>query len=164
MGDGDLDDFLHYIGSMWGALGGITAVFPLADVLLNVIPLPVDGYGNSTAPIATALTSMVAVFALLYTFVQRRRVESLTPARAGIFFVVGMLSLLTYLLLAHFEYRLRDNLFPGLDSTDDYLLLVVGVVPFYVAFFACLTRSFAVLALIEFNRRQKPRPGHARQE
>lgn len=152
MANNDLQSFIRYITSLWGAFGGITAVFPLADVLFKVIPLPVDAYENSTAPIAIPVTSLVALFTLVYTFVQRDKSRSATARRSGMFFVLGMASLVAFFLLEHFEYPLRIKLFPGLDSTDDYVLLLVGVVPFYVAFFACVTRAFAILALMEFKR------------
>ena len=48
----DLKTFLAYIGSVWGLLAGITSIFPLANVLFKIIPLPVDAYDKSTAPIA----------------------------------------------------------------------------------------------------------------
>ena len=140
------------MSSLWGALGGITAVFPLADVLFKVIALPVDTYDKSTAPVAIPVTSLVALFALFYTFVQRDKSRSATARRSGVFFMLGMISLVAFFLLKHFEYSLRVTLFPSLDSTDDYVLLLVGVVPFYAAFFACVTRAFAILALMEFKR------------
>ena len=35
-----------------GLLAGITSIFPLADVLFKIIPLPVDAYDKSTARIS----------------------------------------------------------------------------------------------------------------
>ncbi|MCF8106758.1 MAG: hypothetical protein K9K64_14845 [Desulfohalobiaceae bacterium] len=148
----DLREFLQYIGSMWGILGGATVLFPLADVLFQVIPLPVDPYQKSVAPVAIPLTSLTALFILLSTFVQRYQTGLLTARRSGKYFAVGMVSLILFFLLDHFEYPLRAGFFPGLDSTDDYTLLLVGVVPFYIIFFAAVTRAFAILALIEFQR------------
>jgi hypothetical protein len=51
------------------------------------------------------------------------------------------------------------RLLPSLDSGDDHVLSLVGVVPFYVAFFACVTRAFALFGLMEFRREsgQSPR-------
>jgi len=155
MANNDLQDFIKYIGSLWGVLGGIIVIFPLADVLFNVIPLPEDGYGKSTAPVAIPLTSVVALFILLYTFAQRTQSRYLTLRRSGIFFVFGMISLISFFLLEHFEYPLRVRIFPSLDSSDDYILYLVFVVPFYVGFFACVTRAFAILALLEFKRGSK---------
>ncbi len=153
MADSDVRGFVRYLSSLWGALGGITAVFPLADVLFKVIPLPVDAYGKATAPIAIPVATLVALFALLYTFVQRNKRRSATARRSGAFFILGMLSLVAFFLLEHFEYPLRLRLFPDLDSGDDYIVYLVGVVPFYIGFFACVTRAFAILALVEFKRR-----------
>ncbi len=58
----DFKGFIKYLSSLWGALGSITVVFPLVDVLFKVIPLPVDSYGKSTAPIVIPITSLVALF------------------------------------------------------------------------------------------------------
>ena len=148
----DLRAFITYLTSLWGMLAGITAVFPLADVFLKVIPLPVDPYDHATAPIAIPITTLVALFILLYSFVQRNQIDATMSRRASILFVVGLLSLVVFFLMEHFEYALRSRLLPDLDSTDDYVLLMVGVVPFYVLFFACVSRAFAILALIEFKR------------
>lgn len=155
MADHDLRDFIRYISSLWGALGGIAAVFPLADVLFKVIPLPIDSYEKSTAPLAIPIASLVALFTLFYTFVQRDT-QSATARRSVMFLMLGMISLGVFLLLGHFEESLRAKLFPSLDSTDDYVLLLVGVVPFYIAFFACVTRAFAIMALMEFTRGRRP--------
>jgi hypothetical protein len=152
MANGDIRDFIKYVSSLWGMLGGLAAVFPLADVLFKVIPLPVDFYEKSTASVAVPVTSLVALFTLFYTFVQRDQSRSTTTRKAVLYFFIGMVSLVAFFLLEHFAYSLRVALFPSLDSTDDYVLLLVGVVPFYVVFFACVTRAFAILALMEFRR------------
>ena len=152
MANNDLQGFIKYMTSLWGVLGGITAVFPLADVIFQVIPLPIDPYEKSTAPIAIPLTTLVSVFILFYVFVQRDKVTSGTAPQAGKFFILGLISLMVFFLLDHFEYPLRSALFPGLDSADDYILLLVGIVPFYILFFASVTCAFAILALIEFKR------------
>jgi len=149
----DFRSFVKYMTSLWGALGGIAVVFPMADVLFKVIPLPVDGYEKSTASVAIPVTSLVAAFTMLYTFVQRDRPRSGTARKASAYFALGLLSLVVFFLLEHFEYPLRSRLFPELDSTDDYVLMLVGIVPFYILFFACVTHAFAILALIEFKRR-----------
>lgn len=149
----DLKAFITYITSLWGVLTGVTAVFPLADVFLKVIPLPIDGYEKSTAPIAIPMTTLVALFILFYSFVQRDKINSTMSRKAGMFFIVGLTALLVFFFLNHFEYPLRVRIFPDLDSTDDYVLMLGFIVPFYVAFFAFVTRAFAILALIEFQRR-----------
>jgi len=159
MANKDFPSFVKYMTSLWGALGGIVVVFPLADVLFNVIPLPVDAYEKSTATVAIPLTSLVSAFTLLYTFVQRDHPRSVTARRAGVYFTLGLASLLLFLLLEHFEYALRNAWFPSLDSTDDYVLMLAGIVPFYLAFFACVTRAFAILALIEFKHHDQPASG-----
>ena len=156
MADNELRSFIKYMSSLWAVLAGITAVFPLADVLFKTIPLPVDAYDESTAPVAIPVTTVVALFTLLFTFVQRHKSESISVSRSGMFFVLGLISLLVFFLLEHFEEPLRVAFFPNLDSADDYILLLVAVVPFYVFFFACMTRAFTILALMEFKRKSSP--------
>ena len=154
MADTEFKQFIKYMSSLWAILAGMTAIFPLADVLFKVIPLPVDAYGKSTAAVAIPLTTVAALFAILYTFVQRDKYKLATTNKSGIFFLLGMFSLATFFLLEHFEEPLRINLFPSLDSSDDYVLLLIAVVPFYAAFFAFVTRAFMILALIEFKRKR----------
>ncbi len=149
----DLKDFITYITSVWGLLAGLTAVFPTADVILKVIPLPVDAYEKSTAPIAIPITTLVALYIVFYSFVRRDRVTPKVSWQASLFFILGLVSLIVFFLLDHFEYPLRVRLFPSLDSSDDYVLMLVGIVPFYVMFFGFVTRAFTILALIEFQHR-----------
>jgi hypothetical protein len=148
----NLQAFIKYMSSLWGTLGGITAIFPLANLLYEIIPLPVDSYDKSTAPIAIPITSLVSVFTLFYSFVQRNKFHPTKAKQARTYFILGLVSLALFFLLNHFLYPLRVRLFPGLDSTDDYIFMLVCIVPFYVAFFSCATRAFAILALIEFKR------------
>ena len=154
MSSKDFLGFIRYICTLWGVLGSITAVFPLADILLKRIPLPVDSYGNSTASVAIPIALLAALFTLFYTFVQRDKSRSTNARRSGYYFCIGLICLIMFFLLGHFEQPIRMKLFSSdfLDSTDDYVLLLVGVVPFYVAFFASITRAFAILALMEFQR------------
>ena len=149
----DFQAFIRYISTLWGVLGSITVVFPLADIILKRIPLPV-ACGNSTSSVGIPITLLASLFVLLYTFVQRHRHTATSARRSGIFFFLGLIFLVIFLLFSHFEQPLRERLFDPdvIDSSDDYVLLLVGVVPFYVAFFACITRAFAILALIEFLR------------
>ncbi len=148
----NLKDFINYITSVWGLLAGLTAVFPTADVILKVIPLPVDAYEKSTASIAIPITTLVALYIVFYSFVRRDRITPKLSRQASLFFILGLIWLIVFFLLDHFEYPLRTRLFPGLDSGDDYVLMLVGIVPFYVMFFGFVTRGFTILALIEYQR------------
>ena len=149
----DLKGFITYVTSAWGLLASLSAMFPTADVILKVIPLPVDAYEKSTAPIAVPITTLVALYIVFYSFVRRDEVTPKLSWQASLFFMLGLISLIVFFLLDHFEYPLRSRLFPSLDSGDDYVLMLVGIVPFYVMFFAFVTRGFTILALIEFRRR-----------
>ena len=150
----DLEKFLAYISSIWGLLAGITSIFPLANVLFKIIPLPVDAYHKSTEPIAIPLTTLVAVFIIFYSFVQRDQVISNPTRMAKLFFSLGCVSLVIFILLDLFWYPLRERFCPELcDSTTDFAMWLVMLIPFYIGFFACVTRAFTILALVEFKRR-----------
>ncbi|GAB6190707.1 hypothetical protein [Desulfocastanea catecholica] len=153
MSNNDLRSFIKYMSSLWALLAGITVVFPLSDVLLEVISLPADAYQKSTAPIAIPVTTLVTLFTLFYTFVQRDKSQYVTVRQSNVFFMLGLSSLVIFFLLEHFEEPLRENFLPFLDTSDDYVLLLVAVVPFYVCFFACITRAFTILALMEYKRK-----------
>jgi hypothetical protein len=153
MAESEFREFIRYMRSLWAILAGVTAVFPLSDILFKVIPLPVDAYEKSTAGLAIPVTTVVTLFMLFFTFVQRDRFSSAATARSGLFFLLGLFCLVIFFLLGHFEESLRMRLLPGLDSTDDYIILLVAVVPFYVGFFAFVTRAFTILALMEFKRK-----------
>ena len=154
MRNNEFNRFIQYMSSLWAILAGLTAVFPLADVLLKVIPLLVDAYDKSTAPVVIPITMVVTLFTLFSTFVQRDRFQSVSTSRYGMLFVLGMFSLAAFFVFKHFEEPLRMKMLPGLDSTDDYILLLVVVVPFYVGFFALVTRAFTILALLEYRRKE----------
>ena len=150
----DLEKFLAYISSIWGLLAGITSIFPLANVLFKIIPLPVDAYNKSTEPIAIPLTTLVAVFIIFYSFVQRDQVISNPTRMAKLFFSLGCVSLVIFILLDLFWYPLRERFCPELcDSETDFEMWLVMLIPFYIGFFACVTRAFTILALVEFKRR-----------
>jgi hypothetical protein len=136
-----------------GLAGWSQCRVPTADVIFKVIPLPVDAYEKSTAAVAIPITTLVALYIVFYSFVRRDRVTLRVSWQASLFFILGLISLIVFFLLDHFEYPLRVRLFPSLDSGDDYVLMLVGIVPFYVMFFGFVTRGFALLALIEFQRR-----------
>ena len=149
----DLKTFLVYISSVWGLLAGITSIFPLANVLFKIIPLPVDAYDRSTAPIAIPLTTLVAVFIIFYSFVQRDQVVSNPTRMAKLFFSLGCVSLAIYIFLDEFWYPLRQRFCPVIcDSETDFKMWLVMLIPFYIGFFACITRAFTILALVEFKR------------
>ena len=126
----DFRGFITYITSVWGLLTGLTAVFPTTDVILKVIPLPVDAYEKSAAPITIPITTPVALYIVFYSFVRCDRVALKLSRQASLFFILGLISLIVFFLLDHFEYPLRTRLFPSLNSGDDYILMLVGMVPF----------------------------------
>ena len=65
----------------------------MADVLFKVIPLLVDGYEKSTASVAIPVTSLVAAFTMLYTFVHApTAVRQYCKASAAL----GLLSLVVF--------------------------------------------------------------------
>jgi len=156
----EIRDFIQFISTIWGSLATLTAIFPLSGKLFEVIPLPVDAYERSTAPIAIPLTTLVSLFVIFYSFVQRDNVIINQTRRAKIFFALGFVSLAIFFMLDQFWYPLRVWLCPErCDSTTDYRMWLVMLIPFYIAFFACVTCAFTMLALVEFKRRSTAAEG-----
>jgi hypothetical protein len=123
-------------------------------VLFKIIPLPVDAYDKFTAPIVIPLTTLVAVFIIFYSFVQRDQVIPNPTRMAKLFFSHGCVSLAIFILLDLFWYPLRERFCPELfDSTTDFAMWLVMLILFYIGFVACVTRAFTTLALVEFKRR-----------
>jgi len=159
---GSLKRFLVFVSSLWGILGSISAFFPLSNSLIKrAIPLQMwakeGGFAFLHPEICTAITTLVAVFVIFWTYGQRDRYrEKVVQARriAVLSFSFGLISLLLYIV----SYTLMQNDFHydvmGWTGDDprrlffDVILLIL-----YIAFFGLMTRSFMLLASIEYFKR-----------
>jgi hypothetical protein len=152
--------FLLFLGSLWGLLAGVSVLFPLSNVLLEVIPLGAYGqeggvYDLLSPRLVTTTSTLVTLFLLLAMFAGRerfrqRQVRRGVVRRAWITLLAGLLCLVAYLVL-HRVYR--EYAWPvwGLGSGDPRKLLAeVPLAVAYVAFFALTTRAFVLLAMLEY--------------
>jgi hypothetical protein len=155
----ELQSFLVFLGSMWGALAGLSVVFPLSNVLADVIPLSsvsADGAFVRISPaVVTAVSTVSVLFSILWLFGTRQDVgnsNDLTNIRKGalLSFSIGLVLLVAYLGL--YELKL-DQAYSswGWESDDlGHILVEVPLMALYSGFFVLLTRAFVLLGLIEF--------------
>jgi hypothetical protein len=171
----ELAQFLRFLQSLWGILTGISVLFPLSNTFVKVIPLNQTKYlgggglWNISPLLVTTVTTMSALFVILYTFERRDtfnqpKTRPLIRRQAGLSFAFGLLALMVYLivyaLIVHRvipfgeEYVLIGG--PGKDprwlATDTALLLC------YATFFTLMTRAFELLAMIEYFRGDSQQP------
>jgi len=155
-------DFTNFLKNLWGILAGVSILFPLSNVLIQVIPLgmwPEGGLAYFPPALVTILATLASLFFILWTFGQRNKIlaeESNIRRQAMRSFLWGIAALVVYLLLAA---AVRADFYStalGWNSGDlqrvfgDVILLVA-----YAAFFALVTRAFVLLGLIEFMRRKR---------
>ena len=162
---GEFKDFIGFIQNLWGILSGISIFFPLSNVLFKVIPIrstqddPSGGWSYLSPQLVTAVSTMVTLFVLVWTFGQRS--DSQSPSkksnisrRAWFSLILGFMSLILYLGIDATIYNLIYGPLeithgdPGRFVGDIFLLL------FYVCFFALVTRAFILLGMKEFFRQR----------
>jgi hypothetical protein len=160
----ELKDFVAFLQNLWGLLGGISALFPLSNTLVRLIPLETfdqEGVLVWFSPgLFTSLATLVSLFVILWTFGQRREFQS-APATTRIrrqavaAFALGVVTLIAYLVGYYFLLRSAfDTL--GWESADVRRLL--GEVPLlvlYAAVFASITRAFMLLGMGEYYRSER---------
>jgi hypothetical protein len=104
----ELREFLRFLRSLWGMLAAISALFPLSNAFIQVIPLiktnHMGGIGSGglwfiPPPLVTTFTTLSALFIILYTFEQRDTFKNLEKRplirrQALVSFAFGLLALL----------------------------------------------------------------------
>ena len=155
----ELQSFLVFLGSMWGALAGLSVVFPLSNVLADVIPLSsvnADGAFVRISPaVVTAVSTISVLFSILWLFGTRQDIADSNDVKsirkgALISFALGLVLLVAYLGL--YELKL-DQAYSswGWESDDTrHMLVEIPLMALYSGFFVLLTRAFVLLGLIEF--------------
>jgi hypothetical protein len=161
----EFEDFVSFLRNLWGTLAGISVLFPLSNVLIQIIPLEKFDNGGPlvwfSPRLFTTLATLVSLFLILWTFSQRGQLQASKARRsiqkqAGGAFVIGVCALLLYLASYYF---LAINAFDvlGWESADSRRLL--GELPLlimYSVFFAFVTKAFVLLGMLEFFRQAKP--------
>ncbi|HEX6558753.1 MAG TPA: hypothetical protein VF021_04805 [Longimicrobiales bacterium] len=154
----ELQSFAEFLKSMWSILAGLSAVFPLSNLLIDAVPVkswPDGGFTYLPGGVISAVATICCVFVVFWTFGQRALASSWTRTfvhrRAWRSFVLGVAALVSYLAV----YLAITNDFYwsvlGWQSSDlrrmlgDVLLLLL-----YATSFALVTRAFIILGLFEF--------------
>jgi hypothetical protein len=167
----ELKQFLEFVSGLWGLLAGISTLFPLSNLLIEVVPLdqlPAGGYAYLPGSAVSVVASLSCVFVVLWTFGQRaaavRWARATVHRRAWRCFLGALAALVLYyvlyLALAHDFYWIVLHWESGALQRllGDVLLLLL-----YVTCFSLLTRAFLLLALHEFVRAQaRPRRTRAK--
>jgi hypothetical protein len=160
----EFEAFVTFLRNLWGTLAGISILFPLSNVFIQIIPL--DKFDNGgplvwfSPRLFTTLATLVSLFIILWEFGQRNRFQS-SKARHSIqkqawgSFATGLFAILLYLASYYF---LAINAFDvlGWESADSRRL--IGEIPLlilYSVFFAFVTRAFVLLGMLEFFRQEK---------
>lgn len=155
----ELQSFLAFLGSMWGALAGLSVVFPLSNVLADVIPLSsinADGaFARISPAVVTTVSTISVLFSILWLFGTRQDIAdssnvTIIRKRAVISFVLGLVLLAGYLGL--YELKLDQAYSSWGWETDDlgHMLVEIPLMALYAGFFVLLTTAFVLLGLIEF--------------
>lgn len=156
---GEIQQFTRFLQSLWAILAGISALFPLSNVLAKVIPLaqlPEGGFAYFNATLVTALSTVTCLFMILWTFGRRQQFANAARRRlirreSALSVVAAAVGLIVY-LIGHYAV-IRDFYYIVFNwsSTDmrlvfgDLLLLIA-----YCAFFAFMTRAFMLLGMLEY--------------
>jgi hypothetical protein len=156
---GELRDFLAFVTGLWRTLSGLSLLFPLANVFLDVIPVKEHLQPLFRLPptVVTPLASVTSLFVLLVTYSRRHAVaaqhaRARAQRSATVSFATGVAALAVYLLgtvlVGSHLYGETGHTTIGGDSK-----LVAGDLVFiclYCGFFALLTRAFLLLAMLEY--------------
>jgi hypothetical protein len=163
----EFKDFTVFLRNLWGILAGISVLFPLSNVLMQIIPLETLDHDGAlvwfSARLFTTVATIVSLFLILWTFGQRHHFQSARKTiriqkQAWISFGVGLAALITYLSTYYFIATSAYDVL-GWESADARRLLgEVFLLLVYSTFFALLTRAFVLLGMIEFFRQEKKIP------
>lgn len=154
---GELRQFLEFLRNLWAMLAGISVLFPLSNVLVQVVPLARwtdGGLVYLPPPLVAALSTLACGFVVLTTFGRRREVADTRRRmrrQAGLSFVGGIAALAVY-LTGHYAVA-NDVYFLALGWESGDLRRLAGdliLLAAYAAFFCLVTRAFMLLGLIEF--------------
>lgn len=154
-------DFIAFLQNLWGILAGISVLFPVSNALAGAIPLgkwaqEKGGLAYFSPQLVTIVTTLIAIFVILWTFGQRNRFKSrrkrhLIQRQSWFSFACGIFALFVYLAL---NYAIIEGFYWNIlkwESADPRRLLgdIVLLIS-YSTFFALVTRAFMLLGMLEF--------------
>ncbi len=155
----ELKDFIAFLQGLWGILAGISVLFPLSNVLIEVIPLgqklDTPTFEYISPKLVTVVTTLIALFIILWTFGRRhdfkaQKKRGQIRQQAMLSFAFGLLALIIYFVAFYGIYTL---FYAPLDIwSGDPRRLIGDIVLMlsYSAFFSLITRAFMLLGMIEF--------------
>lgn len=152
-------DFVAFLSSLWGSLAGLSVVFPLSNVLANVIPLASsedDGAFVRLSPaVVTTVSTISVLFSILWLFGQRRELTTTAVIRqqrraALVSFIAGLGLLAVYLVVYDVKLEHAYSSWGWESDATGHLLVEVPLMAAYAGFFVLLTRGFVLLGLNEF--------------
>ena len=165
MADEFLDEFrsfVEFLGNLWGVLAGVSALFPLSNLLFDVIPTDPEviwalAYLGDVESLLTTVATIGSLFVILWTFGQRYRFEGWprrgVQRRAWLTFGGAMVLLVVYLVLYAIAASGGEEVIvgPTTESSDlVFVLYQLAMLLVYAGVFALTTRSFVLLGLVEY--------------
>jgi hypothetical protein len=157
-------EFLTFVSTLWGLLGGISALFPLSNFLMKGgIPLKMwydkGGLAFLRPNLVAIVATLVAIFTIFWIYGQRdslARKTGRTRRTAGVCFACGLIALLLYMVV----YTLMENDFHyvvmGWTSDDPRRVLFdLILLALYSAFFGLMTGAFMLLAAAEYFKGER---------
>jgi hypothetical protein len=155
----ELKKFIGFLQNLWAILAGVSILFPLSNVLAQIIPLAQWGEGGLTylsPQLVTVISTVACLFVILWTFGQRdqfarQRKRRSTQKQAGLSFAFGVMALIIYLVV-HYAV-MNDFYFIVLEWESGDLRRVLGDIVLllaYSAFFVLITRAFMLLGMMEY--------------
>jgi len=149
-------EFVQFTGTFWGILTLASVFLPLLNYFLHIIPAQkAENQGVLvwfSVGLFTILSLLVNIFILFGAFTYRLR--SVSQAELTAFqrqslslLASGVAAIMVY-LAGYFFIHDSSLIFWGCSKQQICWLMAEAVLLFfYVSFFACITRSFALLAL-----------------
>jgi hypothetical protein len=165
MSDGFLDEFgsfVEFLGNLWGILAGVSALFPLSNLLFEVIPTDPEvlwalAYLVDPEGLLTTVATVGSLFVILWTFGQRYRFEDWrrrrVQRRAWLTFGGAVVLLVAYLVLYAIAAGGGEEVIVGPTGESSDLVFVLyqlAMLLVYAGLFALTTRSFVLLGLVEY--------------
>jgi Skp family chaperone for outer membrane proteins len=148
----DVRQFIRFLSGLWGMLSSLTLLFPLSNVLLEVLPAD-----ETQLSIYTALTTMSCCFTVLYMYIARHRLIRLRIMNSAKYdgrlvwtFIGGLCASLIYLLV-HFWYGQTLEDASVAATVERGAAWVIGIL-LYGSSFVSLTASFTGFAIIEYSK------------
>jgi hypothetical protein len=165
MSDAFLDEFgsfVDFLGTLWGILAGVSALFPLSNLLFDVVPTDPEvlwalAYVVDPEGLFTITATIGSLFVILWTYGQRYRFEGWrrrrVQRRAWLTFGGAVGLLVVYLVLYAVAAAGGEAMIVGPTTGSSDLVFVLyqlAMLLVYAGFFALTTRAFVLLGLVEF--------------